>query len=157
MAKYSVNNSPLASQQALATTYKTLAALYASSSVSLRRFKIYEFEIGTNALPADDVLEWDLSAQTAAGTATAFTPNKMDQADGGAVTVVGVNATGEGTITANSSRFYMGMNQRTSYRWIAREGCEIVAPAVNLSGFALRAQAAVYTGTATATVYLDEQ
>jgi hypothetical protein len=154
MAKYTVNNSPLASQQALTTTYKTLAALYCSATT--RRFKIYEFEIGTNAVPADNVLEWDISRQTAAGTATAFTPNKLDQADGTSVTTVGVNATAEGTITAASSVFYQGINQRTSYRWIAREGCELVAPAVNLSGFALRAQAAVYTGTGTATVYIDE-
>lgn len=155
MALYSINNSNAGTQQSLGTGYKTLVALTAATA-SLRRFKIYDVLIGTDGTPADNVIDWDISRQTAAGTSTASTPLPLDPADTAAGTIGSVNFTAEGTITASSSVFFVGVNQRASYRWVAAPGSELVAPATNLNGFALRAKSPGYTGTATGTLYFQE-
>jgi hypothetical protein len=157
MAKYHVNNGMGGTQQNVSGTYATQLALTASSGTEARRFKIYDIAFGFNGTPVDAETEWDISRQTAAGTTTAITPNRLDPADASALTVAGANATVEGTITSASSCFYLGMNQRASYRWVARDGSELVAPATNLAGFAMRVRSATYTATATAAIWFDEQ
>lgn len=156
MAKYFANNSMGGTQQALGGTYKTLAAMTAATA-TLRRGKIYDILFGTNGTPADNYVEYDLSQQTAVGTSTTVTVQKADQADGAPGVVGSVNFTAEGTITANTNAIYIGVNQRASYRWVAAPGGEIVYPATNLAGYAFRARSAAYTGTATATLHVDEQ
>ena len=156
MANYSANNVNAGTQQAVSATYKTLLALTAQTT-SLRRIKIYDVLIGTNGTPADNYMEWDISRQTAAGTSTSTTPNALDPADAAAFTVGSANFTAEGTITAASSVFYVGVNQRASYRWVAAPGSELVGPATNLAGFALRTRSGGYTGTATGTLMFQEQ
>ena len=155
MALYSINNSNAGTQQSLSSSYKSLVIL-TEATATLRRFKIYDVLIGTDGTPADNTVDWDISRQTAAGTATASTPVALDPADTAAGTVGAVNATAEGTITASSSVFFVGVNQRASYRWVAAPGSELVAPATNLAGFALRAKSPGYTGTATGTLYFQE-
>lgn len=155
MPLYSANNINAGTQQPLAAGYKTLLALTAATA-TLKRFKIYDLLIGTNGTPADNYIEWDVSRQTAAGTSTATTPNALDSADAAAGTVGSSNFTAEGTITAASSVFYVGVNQRASYRWVAAPGSELVAPATNLAGFALRARSGGYTGNATGTILFQE-
>lgn len=157
MANYSANNiNAGATQQSIAATYKTLLALTAQTT-SLRRFKIYDVLFGTNGVPSDNFMEYDISRQTAAGTSTASTPNPLDPADAAAFTVGSANFTAEGTITAASSVFYVGINQRASMRWVAAPGSELVAPATNLAGFAFRARSGAYTSTATVTEMFAEQ
>ena len=148
MPVYVCHNGLAGAQQAIAAAYKTLVAVTAATT-GLRRFKVTDLLMGTAGTPADNFMEWDLSAQTAAGTSTAATPNKTDQADGVSSAVGSVNFTAEGTITAASSLFYLGVNQRASYRWVPTPGQEIVAPAINLNGFAFRTRSAAYTGLAT--------
>lgn len=157
MANYSANNINAGTQQAIAATYKTLLALTAASGTALRRFKIYDVLMGTNGTPADNFMEFDISRQTAAGTSTATVPVPLDPADAAALTIGAANFTAEGTITAASSLFYVGVNQRASYRWVAAPGSELVAPATNLAGFAFRARSGGYTGTATVTEMIAEQ
>lgn len=149
MANYSASNGLGGTLQAITSTYKTLLALTAQTT-SLRRIKVYDVLVGTLGTPADQTYEWDISRQTAAGTSTAVTPNPLDPADAAAFTVGSANFTAEGTITAASSVWYEGTNQRASYRWVAAPGSELVGPATNLAGFALRARS-VSGGTATAT------
>lgn len=156
MANYSANNINAGTQQAIAAAYKTLLSLTAQTT-SLRRIKIYDALMGTNGTPADNYVEYDISRQTAAGTSTSTTPNMLDPADAAAFTVGSSNFTAEGTITAASSVFYVGVNQRASYRWVAAPGSELVGPATNLAGFAFRARSAGYTGTATVTEFFQEQ
>jgi hypothetical protein len=129
----------------------------ASSTTALRRLKVYDILVGTNGTPADNYMEWDVSRQTANGTATAITPNPLDPADAAAVGVANANYTAEGTITASSSLFYVGVNQRASYRWVAAPGSELIAPATNLNGFAGRTRSGGYTGTATMKMLVEEQ
>lgn len=157
MARYETNNSMGGTQQAISTSFKTLLSVFSSSTTSARRGKVYDLLIGTNGTPADNYMTFDISRQTADGTATTVTPNALDPADGAMLGVSKANYTAEGTITANSSVFYVGINQRASYRWVAAPGSELVYPATNLAGFALRALSGGYTGTATGAMYVEEQ
>lgn len=157
MANYAVSNGLAGTLQAITSTYKTLLAVTAQTT-SLRRGKLYEVDFGTIGTPANQTYEFDISRQTAAGTSTAVTPNPLDPADVASFTVGSANFTAEGTITATSSQFYLGINQQASYRWIAAPGSEILWPATNLAGLAMRTRS-VSGGTATATAqfYFQEQ
>lgn len=155
MANYSISNALAGTQQAVSTTYKTLISV--TSSATPRRFKVYDVLIGTNGTPADNYMEWDISRQTAAGTGTSATPTILDSADSAALTVGLVNLTVEPTVTAASSLFYVGVNQRASYRWVSAPGSELVAPATNLAGFCARVRSGGYTGSATANLLFQEQ
>lgn len=149
MANYSINSGLGGTAQAITSTYKTLLSATAQTT-SLRRIKIYDVTFGTLGTPADQSYEFDISRQTAASTGgTTLTPVALDPADAAAFTVGTGNPTGEGTITATSSVFYLPINQRASYRWVAAPGSELVGPATNLAGLAIRTRS-VSGGTATA-------
>ena len=155
MAVYHTNTELAGTPQAMAATYKTLITLTAATA-TLTSGKIIDVMFGTEGTPADNFLEYDISRQTAAGTITAATPTALDPTTRACGTVAGVNATAEGTVTAASSVFYIAVNQRASYRWVAVPGSELIIPNVNLAGFAIRAKSAAYTGNATASVYHSE-
>lgn len=148
MAKFAVANSLGGTQQAMASSYKTILALTCQTT-PLGRFRIFGIEVGTNGAPADNYMEYDISLQTTAATATAVTPRALDVADQGTnSTVCAANATAEGGITASSSVFYLPMNQRASLIWKTAIPDEmLISPAVNLAGFAARARSGAYTGT----------
>lgn len=162
MATYSVNNTLAGSQQALSSSYKTMVLVTAATgATTLRRGWVYEFEIGTDAVPnsTDCPVIYNVQVQTAAGTITAATPNSVDigGSDAAALLTYGVNATAEGTYTAASSVFYLPLNQRASQRWIARDPAScIIVPAVNLKGPAFTAKSPNYTGTVGWTVFVQE-
>ena len=156
MSAYSANNLLGGTQQALSTAYKTLLALTAATA-TLTSAEVAEFSVGTDGSPpADNVVQWDISRQTAAGTSTAVTPNAYNGAKRAAGTVASANFTAEGTITANSSVWALPINQRASFRWVAVPGSELIVPATNLAGFALRAKSPAYTGTAVAAMGFTE-
>ena len=155
MARYASSNSLGGTQQAMAVAYKTLVALTAATA-TLTNGKLYDILVGTSGLPADNYMEFDLSRQTAAGTSSAIIPNALDGAIRAAGTVGSANFTAEGTITALSSLFYVGVNQRASYRWVAAPGSEFIIPATNLAGVALRARSGGYTGFATGQLLHEE-
>ncbi len=162
MAQYSVPNTNAGTQQNLSSSIKTITVITAATgATTLRRGWIYEFEIGADNVPnaTDCPINWDISSQTAVGTATATTPNPIDQGGGDAAALLtyAVNATAEGTITASSSVFYLPLNQRASQRWIARDqsSCIIVA-AVNAKGWAMRAKSPNYASTVGTTLFVQE-
>lgn len=163
MANYVITNSTLGgtgTQQAMTTTYKTLCSVYASSTGTtslVRRGKIYDLLIGTNGTPADNPMEFDVARLTAPSTSALITANPLDPADAAAASGVNANSTTEGTFSSSGQVFYVGINQRASYRWVAAPGSELVWPATSSAGLALRAKSASYTGTATGTVMFQEQ
>lgn len=158
MAKYAITNSNGGgTQQNLTSTYKTQIGFNAASGTALRRIKLYDILIGTNGTPADNEVEWDVSRMTAAGTGTASTPTALDPADAAALTVGTNDYTIEPTVTANSSIWYVAVNQRASYRWVAAPGSEFVVPATNLAGFVGRARSTGYTSTVTMAFLIEEQ
>lgn len=156
MANYSVNNSLGGTAQNLSTSYKTLATCTSSSATQARRGQIYDVMIGTDGTPADNVVVYDISRQTAAGTITSVTAVSLNPADAAFLGLAAANATIEGTITATSSVFNVGVNQRASYRWVAAPGSEFVYPATTANGFALRAKSPAYTSTATGQLLITE-
>src|ERR1700730_4036384 len=157
MAKYAIGNDLGGSQQSVATSYRTLVSMFATTG-TLRRGKMYDILIGTNGTPADNYVEWDVSRMTADGTGTAITPNALDPADAPALGTAKANYTVEpATITTNSSVFYVGLNQRASYRLVAGPGSELVYPATANNGLVGRARSGGYTGTATFKALVEEQ
>ncbi len=159
MANYYTSNSLAGTQQACSATYKTLVNVYASSGTALRRGKIYDLLVGTNGTPADNYMEWDVSrfSVTISISATAATPSPLDTADSAMLGVSLANSTADSTYLTGASVFYVGVNQRASYRWVAAPGSELVYPATALNGLALRTRSGGYTSTATGALYTQEQ
>lgn len=179
MANYAVSNSTVngfgSSQAAMTTTYKTLCAIAASTqggagNVALRRGKLYDILVGTNGTPADNYMEFEVcrATMTTSGSAWAGSLSSvsswisLDNADGSVAGLLAVNSSNEGQLTmVGQDVWYVGVNQRASYRWVAAPGSELVYPAVSSAtggnGLALRARSGAYTGTATGTVLNSEQ
>ena len=152
MAKYAITGQ----LAAVSGSYKTVLDVFATSG-ALRRGKVFDVLIGTNGTPADNFLQWDISRMTADGTGTAVTPNPLDPADVAALATAKSNYSAEPTITASSSLFNVGVNQRASYRWVAAPGSELLFPATAGNGLALRALSGGYTGSATGDFMYEEQ
>lgn len=140
-------------QATVSTTYKTAGALW---SVGTRRAQVYEVEFGqTGGLSSTDCqVQYDLSffSSTNILTATTVVPNKLDQADGTAVSIFANNATAELTYTtagAGLSLKNWAINQRGSYRWRALDdGDNIMIPATSLTGIGVRVLSSNFTGSA---------
>ena len=157
MAKYATNNGLGGTLQAITSTYKSLLS-HTGGATLPRRAKLYDVMFGTLGTPADQTYEFDISRITATGTSTAVTPNPTDPADAAAVSLSAANYTAEGTVTAASSEFYLGINQRASYRWVAAPGSEILAPATSAAGLVIRTRSASGgTATATSAFLFEEQ
>lgn len=179
MSNASITNSTAmgagGAQTAMTTTYKTLVLIGNSTtstatlgSGSLHRGKLYDILIGTNGTPADNYLEFDVTRVTlgtssvlAVGISSLSSNHMLDLADGGYINLCAINSSIETAFTATTETWYVGINQRASYRWVAAPGSEIVWPAttsaVGNNGIAVRARSGAYTGTATATVMWSEQ
>ena len=159
MAKYAITNGSTSgggTQQPTTTTYVGALLGLSSSSATPRRIKVYDVLIGTNGTPADNFMEWDISRITAASTATAVAAPPLDPADAAALCLATVNSSTQGTISV-PNLWYVGVNQRASYRWVAAPGGELVSPATSANGFQLRTRSGGYTGTATGTLHFEEQ
>lgn len=148
MAGYAASNLLGGTQQAMSTSFKTLLGLAAANGTALRRISVYEFVFGTDGTPADQAMTYDVSRETAAGTRTSITPTKLDPADGAFLGAAGANTTSEGTVTAASSLWGAGINQRATHRWVAFPGGELIVPATDANGLCFRAKSPGYTGTA---------
>jgi hypothetical protein len=178
VANFSVTNSTAIGggnvQAAIAATYKT-QVLVGNSTTSLatitgmlRRGKLYDILIGTNGTPADNFLEFDVcratmgTSSTLAGGISSLSSNfGLDPADNQFSSLLGTNSSIETAFTPTTEAWYVGINQRASYRWVAAPGSEIVYPAISSigpsNGLLVRARSAAYTGTATVTTLVQEQ
>lgn len=162
MASYIANNQNAGSPQNLSSAYKTLLGVNAATgATTLRRGWVMEWEIGATDVPnsTDCPINWDISTMTAAGTATALTPllNDIGGGDAAALLTYSSNYTAEPTVTASSSLWFMGLNQRASYRIQMRdEWSAIIVPAVNLKGPVFRAKSPNYASTAGCRILVRE-
>jgi hypothetical protein len=180
MANFAIANSTAMGagnvQAAIAATYKSLVVIGNSTTSTanlgsgmLRRGKLYDILIGTNGTPADNFMEFDVTRVTVGtssvlggGLSSLSSTMGLDPADSnGFINLATINTSIETAMTATTEVWYVGINQRASYRWVAAPGSEIVWPAVSSvgpsNGIALRARSAAYTGTATATTLWQEQ
>jgi hypothetical protein len=181
MANYAISNSTSngfgSSQAAVSGTYKTLCAVGASTQANvtqgsgLRRGKLYDILIGTNGTPADNYMEFIVQRATLLTSGSAWTGSlssassgfALDTADPNMAGFSAANSSNEGQVSLASlpSPWYVGINQRASYRWVAAPGSEILYPAVSSAtgqnGLVLQTRSGGYTGTATGNVLLQEQ
>lgn len=171
MANYAVTNSTTvtnSSQVAITTTDISLISVFASTIapapvIQLRRAKVYDILVGTNGTPADNAMVWSMQRATAGSTSAyagyvSSVALALDQADSNPASAVWINSSAEGgyTFTVTNFPWYVGVNQRASYRWVAAPGSEIVLPAVSSAGLVLRAKSPGYAGTATGSIMWSE-
>jgi hypothetical protein len=137
-------------QAAASTAYKTAlaiaAAAAAASGIQLRRGRLFDINIGQSGPPnsTDTSIQWDVSrfSSYAGFTLTTQAPNPDDSADPVFMGQCGVNATVEGTYSAQGSGLGLlnfVINQRAAYRWISKDGKELVYPATANLGIGVRA------------------
>ena len=188
MANFSIANSSVnlsnALAQAITTTYKSQVIVCGSTNATYnlgpfgaptvgRRVKLYDMLLGTDGTPADNVMQFDVArvsyissvaAPTCTGSSIAGNFS-LDPADtNGFQALAVVNSTSETGNTFLAEPWYVGINQRASYRWIAAPGSEIVM-AANLqattafpgNGLAIRALSPAYTGLIGLTGFFNEQ
>lgn len=169
MPLYSISNSTgLAAQAAVTTTDITLVGIFASTIapapvIRLSRAKVYDILVGTVGTPADNSMYWSMQRATTgstpayAGYASSIAI-ALDQADAVTAMAVFANSSIETSITATQTNlpWYVGVNQRASYRWVAAPGSEIVQAATSSAGLCLRTRSPAYTGGASATVMYSE-
>jgi len=84
------------------------------TSASTIRPMLYDIIFGSSASPADNAIQWLMRRYTAAGTATAVTPQALDPADPAALASAGENHTAEPTYTSNSELMNLVANQRST-------------------------------------------
>lgn len=155
--RYTVGTGHAGTQQAMTTTYKTLAAITAATgATTLRRGFIYDLMFGTDGTPADNAIVYKADRQTTVGTGTSATPSPLDPGDAAGLLVGTVNHTIEPTVTSATLLVEIAMNQRASYRWVAAPGGELVIPATNVAGIGARAKSPAYTGTAQCNIHFIE-
>lgn len=114
------------------STSATLAVVGAAGTA--RRGRIIDIVTGVDGTPGDTAVQLQFQRFTAAGTTTAVTPVPVDPADAACTTAAGQVATVEPTYTANQIVLQLVFNQRSTVRWFAAPGEEIVWPATAGSG-----------------------
>lgn len=145
---------------ALSTVMQSAGVVYATSGAARRGF-VVGLDVGAAGAPnaTDCQIQWELIRQTAAGTATAFTPNPSDPADAACSATAGIAATVEGTTTASSQVWQKALNQRSTWGWEGDRVSALVWPATPNAGFALRGLntvASSYAGKVLGTIRFEE-
>lgn len=163
-------------QQLMAATYKTLIVTGNSSATTAtfgaggyRRGQWYDWNFGTNGTPADNFMEFDICLVTLGTTPAGITGTLIsslssnfgcDTADFNYQAAISMNSTAEVGIAALTEKWYLGINQRASYRLVVNPGSNLLYPAnssaTGTNGLAFRARSGGYTGTSTATVWMSE-
>jgi hypothetical protein len=145
---YSINGSA-----AVASPTKTTLTLVSSTTI---RPEIFDLILGSTATPADNALQWLLQRFTAAGTVTAVTPTALDPGNPAATATAGKNASAEPTYTAGAILLEIAMNQRSTQRWVAAPGGELILPATGANGVGVQPVHASFTGTVNVTIHFRE-
>ena len=124
---------------------QSVGVLTAAAS-SPRRGRIISINIGSPDTPADSAFLHVMQRCSTAGTGTAKTPNALDPGDTLACTIVVKDTvTVDPTTTSGAFVDEVPLNQRNSYRWMAKDGSELVIPATASNGFMLGLSAATTT------------
>lgn len=147
---------PRYSAQFNRTASATLAVGAVQPGATLpRRVSLYEFNIGSEATPADNAFLWTVDRISAQGAfaGSAVTPSPLDLADQVAVATTTENVTTNPTVGVNVMA--IPLNQRASFRWVAAPGSEIVTPATTSIGLLLQTPTAALVAV-TATVMFSE-
>lgn len=160
MGMYSLSNELGGTRQTLATSFKSLAYVHATTA-ALAPGEVLEVNVGIISPYAatDTEVVWDVSKITAVGTATAATPVPTNPKFVACAATGAVNATAEPTVTASTSVLNFAGNQRASYSKSFVKGSGLWFPPTANSGLTLRAKSvggASLTGGGTGELKFDE-
>jgi hypothetical protein len=153
MSAYTITNVNAGSPQNLSSTYKSILSMNAATgATTLRRGWIMEWEIGASDVPnaTDCPINWDISEQTAAGTATALTPRVQRLGGGDAAALLDLCRQLTPSRAPSPRPRRRGSFRSTSAPPTASRcamNSTLIVPAVNLKGFALRAKSPNYAST----------
>lgn len=120
------------------TASSTLPLITLISTTAIRP-KVFSFDLGSDATPADHAAKYAIQRCTTTGTpGSSLTPSPLDPADPAATTTSGLAVFSVGpTLTSNVFLWQNALNQRASYHWQAAPTKEIVLPATSSNGIAL--------------------
>lgn len=124
--KYSIDG-----EQNVAAITASLLGLTATTAVEPSIFFIV---LGSEATPADNTIVHYAQRHTAAGTATAVTPQNLGPGTVASTATSGENHTVEPTFTANAILFRMGLNQRAAHSIVLDPEGAITLPATANNG-----------------------
>lgn len=123
-----------------------------------RRIALYDLIVGSEANPPQDfAFLYQVQRCTTAGTGTALTPAALDSADPAALFDALENLTVDPTLTAGAILLAEAVNQRSTFRWVAAPGGELIAPATAANGFAIRTPTAGAAVAITALAHVEER
>lgn len=137
MAKYSV-----CGVSAATAVPKTAITVVGAANL---RPKVYDILFGSPATPADAQVTYTVQRFTAAGTATAVTPEPLETDDRAATATSGQTHSAEPTY-AGAAYIILPIHQRASFRWVARQGGELIVSRTASNGIGVK-KTAETTGT----------
>ncbi|PWT78223.1 MAG: hypothetical protein C5B60_01545 [Chloroflexi bacterium] len=155
MARFTVNNRMVGTQQPNTTTFKSQVVLTAAAT-PLGRGSLVDVSLGPDGAPnaTDCQIVYDLSRCTTAGTGTAATPNPLDNQVGAAVSAATVNCTAEPTVAAAANLYTVALNQRSSLRVFFDQGMRW--PSTANAGIAARSLSPTYAANTLINTIFDE-
>ncbi len=138
------------------TASATLAVGNINAAATLpRRFRLLDIMVGSDANPpADNALKFLIERCTTKGTRTTVTPNPMDAAEAAFHGTAGENHTANGT--GGADLFTIPLNGKSTMRWVARPGEELIAAAVADDGLQILTPVAGGTPTVSVTIWVAE-
>ena len=119
------------------------------------RPRVYEFDVGSQATPADQAALIVLNRSTTAGTGTAATPTPLDNQEIASATTATIILTAEPT-NAGTFLYNVPLNQRASWRWVAAPDSEFIGAATASNGILLKRHSSTATYQLYATVFFFE-
>lgn len=98
---------------------------------------IYQWSVGCDDTPADAQVTWYLHRYTAAGTATAVTPQPLGPSTTASITAAGEDHTAEPTYTSNAILWRLALNLRAAHTVILDPEGALYVPASANNGIGL--------------------
>ena len=114
------------------------ATMISLTAIAGFRPKLYDMMVGSGVVATDYAMVVGLSRHTAAGTATAYTPLPFDAVQSAAVTVAGITHTVEPTVASTAHLMQVGLNQRSTFRYVCPPGFEFTLTAGAATGLSWR-------------------
>ena len=137
---------------AAAGTPDTCIAVIGSAILML---EIYDILFGMTSTPADQQCEWEVRHFTADGTGDDVTPRQLD------ANIIDATATAKGNYGteptyAGIALVRLGLHQRSSFRWVARPGSELITKSAAGDGIGSAVDVTSGTPTGACTILFSE-
>ena len=134
----------------------TTDSVIAITSTSAIRPYIFDIIFGSSASPADNAIQWLLQRATAAGAGDAVTPQAADSQNPASTATSISNHSTEPTYTSAEILLDIVANQRSTQRWVAAPGSDLICPAIAANGLGLQPLHSSFTGLVESTMLFGE-